>query len=50
MDAMKVAGVMVAGVVAVPFIAAANAEVLALIEVSLIGLLYGVRRHRLSRC
>jgi hypothetical protein len=48
MDAMKVAGLMVAGVVAVPFIAAANAEVLALIEVSLIGLLYVVRRHRLS--
>jgi hypothetical protein len=48
MDAMKVAGLMVAGVVAVPLVAAANAEVLTLIEVSLIGLLYVVRRHRLS--
>ncbi len=47
MDAKKLTGMMVAVLIAVPIVAAASPEILAWIEIGLVGLLYVVRRRRL---
>ena len=48
MDAKKLTGMLIAVVLAVPIIATAPSGTLALIDVGLLGLLYVVRRRRLT--
>ena len=48
MDAKKLTGMLIAVVLAVPIIATAPSGTLALIDVGLIGLLYVIRRRRLT--
>ena len=48
MDAKKVVGTLVSGVLAVLVVATAPAEALAWIEVGLVGSLYVVRRRRMN--
>jgi len=49
MDAKKITGMLVAVLIAVPLIATAPPGTLALLDVALIGLLFGIRRQRVSR-
>jgi hypothetical protein len=49
MDAKKLTGMLVAVLVVVPILATAPPSTLALVEAALIGLLFGVRRQRVSR-
>jgi hypothetical protein len=48
MDAMKLTGIVVAVVLTVPIVANAEPGTLALIEIGLVGVLYMLRRRRLS--
>jgi len=48
MDVKRLAGLLIAFVLAVPFIATAPPGTLALVDIGLIGLLFVVRRRRLA--
>jgi MYXO-CTERM domain-containing protein len=49
MDAKKLTGMLVAVLIVVPILATAPPSTLALVEVALVGLLFGIRRRRVAQ-